>query len=300
MATEGLLTLRTDLRQGKLVNLDVALRRPAVTTLFLGRLPQEVIKHVVHLYALCAQAQRAAAQLALDFACARAPEPACNSALWLEMLHENLWRLLLDWPPAMGLVAQKEAFVAWRAACHGANCVAQTEALLAGPLEVLRLRCQEVFPGCSDPCGFQLPALAPAQCLEFWQHQTRGFSPAQTAAPSVPAAVLARISQVAVALRGLACDSPYPLAGAGANGWGVGQVLTARGVLTHAVQVDDGRVKAYHVCAPTDVFFADNQALTALLPMHALDSPLEARKALELAVLALDPCLPFVVELRHA
>ena len=38
-------------------------------------------------------------------------EPA-HRELWIEVLHENLWRLLLDWPVALGLSPAKDDFIA--------------------------------------------------------------------------------------------------------------------------------------------------------------------------------------------
>jgi coenzyme F420-reducing hydrogenase alpha subunit len=90
------------------------------------------------------------------------------------------------------------------------------------------------------------------------------------------------------------------LAAAGDAGWGVGQTLTARGVLTHAIHVVDGKVARYQVQAPTDSFFADAAPLTGLLAHREFPSRERARQALEQAILALDPCLPYNVELHDA
>jgi hypothetical protein len=75
-------------------------------------------------------------------------------------------------------------------------------------------------------------------------------------------------------------------------------------VLTHAVHLADERVAAYRVWAPTDGFFADAGALSRLLAgrqfASASAAAAAARQALEQAVLALDPCLPFFMELSDA
>ena len=62
----GLLTVRALLEHGRLRDIDVILKRPSVTRLFIGQLPDAVVKTVPYLFTLCAHAQRAAAQAALD------------------------------------------------------------------------------------------------------------------------------------------------------------------------------------------------------------------------------------------
>ena len=92
----------------------------------------------------------------------------------------------------------------------------------------------------------------------------------------------------------------FPVAAAGEPGWGVAQVRTARGVLTHAVHVDDGKVARYRVQAPTDGFFVDAAPLARLLANREFPSLDQARQALDQAILALDPCLPYTLELQDA
>jgi hydrogenase nickel insertion protein HypA len=69
-------------------------------------------------------------------------------------------------------------------------------------------------------------------------------------------------------------------------------VRTARGVLTHAVHVVDGKVLRYRVQAPTDGFFADAAPLARLLANREFPSLDQARQALDQAILALDPACP--------
>ena len=94
-----MLTVRADFGEGRLRHVEVDLRRPPVTQLFIGQSPEAVIRTVPCLYTICAQAQRVVAQAALAAAAGAAPQPADSAGLWTEMLHENLWRLLLDCPP---------------------------------------------------------------------------------------------------------------------------------------------------------------------------------------------------------
>ncbi|HSN64050.1 MAG TPA: hypothetical protein VLS26_07715, partial [Azonexus sp.] len=68
----------------------------------------------------------------------------------------------------------------------------------------------------------------------------------------------------------------------------------------HAVHLDTGKVAGYRLWAPTDVFFADAAALSGLLDGQRFASADEARRALDQAILALDPCVPYVLELNDA
>ena len=103
-----------------------------------------------------------------------------------------------------------------------------------------------------------------------------------------------------MAAAAIVAGTPYPVAAAGGRGWGVGQTLTSRGVLTHAAHVDDGRIVSYKLWAPTDALFADALALEQILGERSYASMEAARQALNLAVLALDPCLPYSLELQDA
>lgn len=71
-------------------------------------------------------------------------------------------------------------------------------------------------------------------------------------------------------------------------------------MLTHAVRVADGRVTDYRVLAPTDAFFRDAAGLSGLLAGVAAATRDAARRRLEQAVLALDPCLPYQLEINDA
>jgi hypothetical protein len=299
MHTAGLLSLRTNLYEGQLVKFGVTLRRPAVTPLFLGQTPDKVVQTVPLLYNVCAQAQQLAAQAALDGAVGRTTVPTPATGLWMEMLHEILWRLLLDWPPALGLPAEKEAFVAWRSARHGENAYAETEHLCHGLVADLSAKCMEKMPSTPVATLQHANMLDPAAWLDSCVGKT-DHVPTLRPPSSIRAAYQGRIAQLHGALHALLCQSAYPVAVAAASGWGVAQVPTARGILTHAAQVAGGRVGAYRVWAPTDAFFADSSALCALLEGGTYDTTVQARSALELAVLALDPCVPFEVEMDDA
>lgn len=298
MTSAGLLTVRALFSEGVVKNIAVDLQRPPVTRLFFGQIPDAVVKTVPYLYALCAHAQRAVAQAAVAAAEGEPRRPVDDAELWTEMLHENFWRLLLDWPAALGLPPAQDAFVTWRAARHGPERVPETQKLLA-TVHSLGRQCLERL---NDGGLHEVSApqhLTPEPWLAYWQG-TVDHPPVMQQPTSVAAAYRSRLADADRAAAALAGGLPYPISAAGADGWGVGQTLTARGVLTHAVHVVDGHILNYRITAPTDDFFATPAALAALLAGQHFASPEEARQALEQAILTLDPCLPHLVELNHA
>lgn len=304
MISAGLLKVRARLGAGRLELIEVDLQRPAVTKLFHGRSPDMVVKLVPSLYSICAQAQTAAACTALAVA-ADDPLPAMDDAsLWIETLHENLWRLLLDWPPALGLPPAQAEFVAWRTARLGGNCAEQTRKLLDDTLYELAEKSLERLERLvdrdsqvDDPCA--APGLAPEDWLGIWRDT--GEPPrVQLAPPSLRAAYQARVGEVERSATALLTGARFPLASAGGGGWGVAQTHTARGVLTHAVHLDAGKVVSYLVRAPTDAFFSEATALSSLLEMRRFGSLEEARLVLAQAILALDPCVPYEMDLTDA
>lgn len=308
MNSAGLLTVQGRWANGAVRELVADLQRPSVTRLFIGQLPEAVVKTVPYLFTLCGHAQRAAAQAALAVAQGKAPRPANGAELWIEVLHENLWRLLLDWPPALGLPPQKDAFIAWRNGRHGEDCLAITQCLLENTLRPLAEKCLEKLVDCSTRHEFSAgqpvdaappPSLAPEDWLVYWQGGASAM-PAMAQPVSIGALYRARLAEVEAATRALADDRPFTIAVAGGDGWGVAQTLTARGVLTHAAHVVDGKVANYRVQAPTDAYFADARPLSSLLENCSFSSLDQARKVLNQAILALDPCLPYEVELQDA
>lgn len=304
----GLLTVKARFKERGLHDIRVDLKRPSVTRLFIGQLPDVVTKTVPYLFTLCSHAQRVAAEAAVTAAQGEAPRALDSAELWLEVLHENFWRLLLDWPPALGLRPEKEAFIAWRNARQGGDCLAVTQNLLHQSLRPMSEKCLEMLVDRStdelapDDGELEIPAaapLAPQAWLDYWQG-TSAQMPALLVPISIRAAFLARLAETLAAVDALASGTPFPVAGAGEDGWGVGQTLTARGVLTHAVHVVEDSVANYRVQAPTDSYFADATALSSLLGNLQFASLDQARRGLNRAILALDPCLPYVAEVLDA
>jgi hypothetical protein len=298
LSAAGSLHVSARLVGGVLDDLQVRLVRPPVARIFIGRPPQFVRDAVPRLYALCRTAQEVAAHAALAAATGAPATTADECALWLEFLHETFWRLLLDWPPALGVPPAPEAFVAWRAAGREGDAVAATQRLFADTLDELGERCLARLVDRETP-DFAFPAPLPEPWLAFWRGAAERPPPWRVPA-SIAAAYRQRLAAARLACAALAGGQPFPLAAAGDSGRGVAQVLTARGVLTHAVSIDHGLVTRYRVQAPTDESFATAALLAGLLAGQRFALPAAARRALEQAILALDPCLPHAVELHDA
>ena len=84
------------------------------------------------------------------------------------------------------------------------------------------------------------------------------------------------------------------------QGRGQATVETARGPLTHAVQVADGRIAAYDITAPTEANFAPDGVIEhGILGVVAKDR-VKLQLAARLLVLAVDPCVAYDVEIVDA
>ena len=298
MSSAGSLTIKANWQGGCLNALDVVLARPPVARLFIGESPEAVVKAVPYLYSLCASAQRVVAQAALAAAAEVPRRPADDAELWREVLHEGFWRLLLDWPPALGLPAAEEDFIAWRATRLTDACVEATQSLLDGSLADLAEKCLAKLVD-RDHASTHARLLDVEGWLAYWQGRQVVMPPVPIPV-SVAAAYRARLADLRLAAQALASAAPFPVAARGDSGWGVAQCQTARGTLTHAVHLVDGVVASYRVQAPTDDHFVDATALASLFDGQTCTSLAEARKRLEQAILALDPCLPYALELNYA
>lgn len=393
MNLTGQLKISARLQAGRLGDFAVDLQRPGISKLFIGQPAAAVLKTVPYLYTLCAHAQHAAAQGAIQAAGGTLPASDSDRALWLEFLHETLWRLLLDWPTALGLEPARTAFAEWRKQRQEESCIAATQALLDGVFAEVTGRCgarlgeinchissgtsakarfrqhfqgeglvdapraaflpplqgegrggdgfQQLAARCElsshpppDPQGMLCtacpcetaqsdtlrlpvrspleagaaqipapaasPALNPNEWLAYWRGETAS-EPQWPLPVSIAAAYQRRVSEAQHAAAALAAGVPFPLAAAGdGQRLGIGQAWTARGVLTHAVELREGAVQRYCVWAPTDRYFANAAGLQGLLGEVDHASPAAARQQLEQAILALDPCLPYTLEFSHA
>ncbi len=319
--TTGQLFVRAAWRQGRIALEQVRLERPPVARLFTGMTPDKVHTTLPLLYTLCNQAQGRAASAALAAAQDQKPPTGKDQGPWLEALHEHLWRLLLDWPQALGLEVPREAFAVWRKCRHApeAQFRALTQQLLIHTLGLLDLkthiptiRPSSLAARCLEKLGETLPLAeqveAPASpSAETWLTAWRAGGPdfekiqatmTAIATPSRPGiAFYQRLQQILVTWQAWCQNQPFPLQEAGASGVGVGITSTARGVLVHGVHLGpQGLIQQYEVWAPTDRLFATPEPLARQLEDCAYKDVRQALQALEVAILALDPCVPYQID----
>jgi hypothetical protein len=97
----------------RVVDAAVALARPRASAVLRGLAAGEALALVPRLFALCGRAQAAAARAAL--AAAGEPVPAADDdgAVLREASQEHLWRVLRDWPRALGLAPRDDLFATW-------------------------------------------------------------------------------------------------------------------------------------------------------------------------------------------
>jgi Ni,Fe-hydrogenase I large subunit len=74
----------------------------------------------------------------------------------------------------------------------------------------------------------------------------------------------------------------------------------ARGLLVHAVRIENGRISRYAIVAPTEWNFHPRGALCRELEGRPVRDAAEARRAMTLAAATLDPCVAIETELRDA
>ena len=277
MALAGSLAVSARWEGGCLHDWRVRLVRPPVGAALAGLEPDEALARVPLYFSLCSGAQREAGRLALAAAGIPLGDGPPAWSLWAECLHEHLWRLLLDWPRTFGEAPAIELFATWRAArARGRLALVEaTRRLLEG----------EVFGGPGG--GLVARGLLRLQAQE-------GTAP-------VCAGLEARGASIRAAAEELSRDLVYPHGTVGdmLAGRGEAWVHTARGALHHRVHVNGERVLAWLIEAPTDRNFADETGIVRRLPPH-LPTLAAARTAVERAVLLLDPCVPFVVEVDNA
>ena len=109
-----------------------------------------------------------------------------------------------------------------------------------------------------------------------------------------------RTKQLLAAIDQYLADQPYPYQHEahtdGQAGWARVQLETARGTLIHEVKVLDGTIVDYQIEAPTDRLFQQGDALARCFEGHVWQSHQALDASVNLAILALDPCLPYQLE----
>lgn len=120
------------------------------------------------------------------------------------------------------------------------------------------------------------------------------------------AGLLARHTARLVALANLTSQMRRLLAGDGVETWvsvvnkgktrqAEADIMTARGLLRHRVEMDAGRVTAYAIQSPTSVHFADDGLASRCLSRLASETLEKQEWLTKLVVNAIDPCVGFEV-----
>ena len=118
---------------------------------------------------------------------------------------------------------------------------------------------------------------------------------------TVAARMLARLVELAALLsEGDEPGLPSVRQHAFAPGMGIGLAETARGLLLHHAEVNEGQVTRYRIVAPTEWNFHPDGALARGLRERHVDGPEKACRETQVLVQALDPCVACTVEVVDA
>lgn len=265
---------------------------------------------------------------------------ALGQEVALEAIGEHLWRLLLDWPRQLGLPVRRDDFLHWRqrlllAGKAGDTAAASTSSAtsdFAGALTIwlkddalcwpadLAERWPSAPPAALLPWGnaaawaqTDFDALFSAQPTHAGLAAETGALARQAGQPAI-AAALAAGRHIAARILARQADlvrlAETLSRGQSPGGWldaaspepgvGVARVETARGLLLHMTQVNDGRVGRYVIVAPTEWNFHPQGAFVReTVGMTATSHEAAALFAGQLA-LSLDPCVTFEVLVENA
>lgn len=259
----GRVILRLTIVDGRVAATAVNSLRPDVTRLLRGKSAEQAVALVPLIYSLCGKAQGIAARAAL--AAARGVRAAAHvdAEALSEAAREHAWQLLVNWPRQLGLAADEPFFVRL-ARGPASDRGSMAEALDAHP-GVAALRDHLAATG--------------------------------------DAILLTRVETRLAELRDFLAGRPQALgtvlAESTAAGAGRATVATARGPLAHELTLDaDDKVAGYAITAPTDLHFAADGPVAAWLTcLHGMAKDAAEVRASR-AIMAFDPCVPWVCELR--
>lgn len=109
----GKLIIRLELADGRITGVNARSTRPAAARVLAGKPVDQALKLIPLFFSLCGQAQAAVGAAAVAAAEGRRVATADLLPVHLEAAQEHLWRLLLDWPQALGLPPRAPAFANW-------------------------------------------------------------------------------------------------------------------------------------------------------------------------------------------
>jgi hypothetical protein len=315
----------------RIVAAEVVSTRPQAARILLGQAAERAQELVPRLFSLCGHAQGVAARLALLAARDEQPTAEALSAagrlVALEAIGEHLWRLLLDWPPMLACAARQDEFVGWRKRLQAVGDQAAAAALGGDLLAWLD---QESPPPAGLSSSLAPGALLPWRGAAAWAQEaieeTFARRPSFAGQPAETGALARRAADAGVAALRVAGDGVAArlaaryadlrfLAGALVEpqllaGWldaapvaervGLARVETARGLLLHLIQVNDGRVGRYVIVAPTEWNFHPQGVFAREITGCPAASRAQAEFAARRLALALDPCIAYEVVVNDA
>lgn len=317
----GRILIRARLEGGRVAELKVASRRPAVASVLRGKPADEAVRLVPLVFALCGRAQGRAAALALAAARGVETAPHLDGAVEAETQREHLWRLLLDLPPMLGMAPQRELFAAAQRVV-GAGDRAALRSLLADEFWNRLLGGLAALDDAPAAATGLLPTLGAARSLAAWPRLTADFAqapdwegePAETGAfarwggqnPSAAGPLAARWQARCAEVWSWAAGEEKVGAGgtaSAARNGGIGDagralVETARGLLMHEIVLDGDRIADYVIVAPTEWNFHPRGTLFDWLHGRAAGSADALRSFVAQAVAALDPCVRWELEIE--
>jgi coenzyme F420-reducing hydrogenase alpha subunit len=326
---------------GKITHVTVANSRPLVAAMFIGRTPAEVLAIVPNLFALCSRAQTLAARLACDVAAGVLPlqRPFEEQLLAAEIAQEHLWRLLLDWPPLLGLPAQRSHYAnvhrglsrSGHAEIFAGHADSIEEVADAQQGDLSHTSMLERLLELDASPAAHAPRLLPEFDEAIWNKQaaeingpfcaapTFDGAPAETgplarhhAQPEVQmhlaagrhivARFMSKLIDLAECTQRLRTPGLLPpLAGVAqpAVGVGIAHVNTARGMLLHQVRLEGGIIVDYSICAPTEWNFHPQGVFVQESSALPASDPVTAHKRLAALALALDPCVAYRLDMLN-
>ena len=323
---QGVLRLNLAWNGQRIVAAGIASSRPQAARILIGQPVERAVDLVPRLFSLCGQAQGVAARMAWYAARGEAFDTAAlresGRRVALEAIGEHLWRLLLDWPPMYGLPARKDDFLFWRKRLLAVDDQAGA-ALLGDELDRWLLAEQQlpVEPAFTATPGARLPWLGADEWAQqamdddFAERPSFAGLPAETgpmarrvgdagvavlhaAGQGVAARLAARYADLHFLARALLepqwLDGWLGAAQIGEN-VGLARVETARGLLLHLIQVNDGRVGRYVIVAPTEWNFHPQGAFVREMTGCPAVSLAGAEAAARRLALALDPCVAYEI-----
>lgn len=210
---------------------------------------------------------------------------------WLEQFSASEW---LEWARS-GRTATARTLAAL---CPATEWAAPETAFLAD-LGHARLAEDIAAPALGQP-GFEArPELdgGPAECGPLARNRLHPAVRDLARRDRIVARAFARLAEFAQILREENCAGRLDQVALG-PGRGAATGEMARGLLTHAVELEDGRVRRYAIVAPTEWNFHPAGPLYRELEGRPARNAGEARRALEFAAATLDPCVELECELE--